>query len=238
MIHTLSAARNHWQKPLKQILVLLLPVLFVFQLSLQPAQATSLFDLPPVPDVDQTLVLDAANVLSRINKSQLKNQLLDLQKNMGSEVHLVSVQRVESGGSTQGFADALFERWFPTPESQANKIVVMVDTVTNTGGIHVGSASAELLVPQIATSVARETLVVPARESRYNQAMFDVIERLSAVLSNQPDPGPPIVETVVRERTFATPEETKQSNGTRTVIILLVVATVVPMATYFAFTSR
>jgi uncharacterized protein len=61
-------------------------------------------------------------------------------------------------------------------------------------------------------------------------------DRLAAVLSGRPDPGPPtLTDNVQVEGTFATPEQTKESNATVWVIGFLVVATVVPMATYYFY---
>ncbi|HEY9837120.1 MAG TPA: hypothetical protein V6D27_09510, partial [Vampirovibrionales bacterium] len=70
----------------------------------------------------------------------------------------------------------------------------------------------------------------------YNQALTDVSDRMIAVLSGQPDPGPPIIDTSLNiERTFATAEETDSGNATMVVIVLLVLATVIPMATYYFY---
>ena len=57
---------------------------------------------------------------------------------------------------------------------------------------------------EIAKSVAQETMQVPLQKGdRYNQAFLDVGDRLVAVLSGEPDPGPPvIVDNVKTEGTF------------------------------------
>ena len=58
-----------------------------------------------------------------------------------------------------------------------------------------------------------------------------------AVLSGEPDPGPPaIVDNIQVEGTFATAEETEatKSDSTTLVIFLLIGATVIPMVTYYA----
>jgi len=109
--------------------------------------------------------------------------------------------------------------------------------VTNTAAIHSGSAVKAVLTDDIAKSIAQETLLVPLRQgNKYNQAFADASDRLFAVISGQTDPGPPVYEeTIQTEGTFATPEETEESNATVWVIGLLLAATVIPMATYYLY---
>jgi len=80
-------------------------------------------------------------------------------------------------------------------------------------------------------------MTVPLREgNKYNKSFLEASDRLVAVLSGQPDPGPPVVEETVQvEGTFTSAEETDTKNSTIWVVVLLVVATVVPMATYFFY---
>jgi uncharacterized protein len=115
----------------------------------------------------------------------------------------------------------------------------MIDTVTNGTAIISGDKSKTVLTSDIATSIANETLLAPLRDgNKYNQAFLDASDRLVAVLSGQPDPGPPqIIEKVQAERTFKTAEETEEERGNATawVVGLLIAATVIPMATYYIY---
>jgi len=59
-----------------------------------------------------------------------------------------------------------------------------------------------------------------------------------AVLSGQPDPGAPVFNEAfdtLSESTFASAETTEENRGNNAVllIVLLVLATVIPMATYY-----
>jgi uncharacterized protein len=69
--------------------------------------------------------------------------------------------------------------------------------------------------------------------AKYNQALIDASQRLGAVLSGAEDPGPPEARTVSIESTFTSAEETDDNSATLWVIVLLVLATAIPMATYF-----
>ncbi|MEL7244160.1 MAG: YgcG family protein, partial [Cyanobacteria bacterium J06573_2] len=72
--------------------------------------------------------------------------------------------------------------------------------------------------------------------NKYNQAFLDAQERLTTVLSGQPDPGPPeVTDEVQVEGTFTKAEETDQGNATIWVVGLLIAATVIPMATYYIY---
>ncbi|MGB3138775.1 MAG: TPM domain-containing protein, partial [Nodosilinea sp.] len=159
----------------------------------------------------------------------------------GNEVRLVTIRHFDYGETIQTFTDKLFERWYSTPAEQSNQTLLVLDEVTKTVGIRVGNESATLLDPDTADSVAQETVLYPLLEGdKYNQSFLAASDRLVAVLSNQEDPGPPAFDNSFdSESTFTTAEETAENRGTSTVllVVLLVLATVIPMATYFWYTG-
>ncbi len=79
--------------------------------------------------------------------------------------------------------------------------------------------------------------MAPLRDGdKYNQAFLDASDRLVAVLSGEPDPGPPqIVEKVQVEGTFGKTEAADKGNAIAWVVGLLIAATVIPMATYYIY---
>lgn len=200
-----------------------------------PAIATSLYEMPALSAGDRTWVIDKDEVLSRLTEGQISSALEKLADKTGNEVRFVTVHRLDYGETTQSFTDKLFEKWFPTPETQANQTLLVLDTITNTAGIRTGEEVKSILSDAIASSVANETLLVPLKEGdKYNQAFLDASDRLVAVLSGQPDPGAPqIAETLNVESTFKSAEETDRGSSTVVVIVLLIAATVIPMVTYF-----
>lgn len=202
-----------------------------------PAMATGVYEIPSQSPDEPMWVLDQADVLSRINQSSITGSLANLASSTGNQVHLVTIHRLDYGETIESFTNELFETWFPTAEDQANQTLLVLDTLTNNAAVRVGDQVKSLLTDNIATSIAQDTLMDPLRKGdRYNQAFLDASDRLIAVLSGKPDPGPPQVqEEVQTEGTFATPEDTKGSNATVWVIALLVAATVIPMATYYLY---
>jgi uncharacterized protein len=223
----------------KQQMVNWLVILFLMVLGSQilphPAYATGVYDLPSVSD--RSWLVDKADVFSLVNANQISGSLEKLAKDTGSEVHMVTIRRLDYGENAQSFADKLFEKWFPTPEAQSHQVVLVLDTVTNTTGIATGTAVKEVMSDEIAKSIASETVVAPLRQgNKYNQAFADGRDRLVAVLSGKEDPGPPkIVSNVDAESRFATAEETKSSNATVWVVGFLIAATVIPMVTYYMY---
>ena len=148
---------------------------------------------------------------------------------------MVTIRRLDYSETIDSFTSKLFAKWFGTPEAQANQTLVVLDIVTNNTGIVTGEAVKQLMSDDIAQSVVSETMQVPIRnDNQYNRAFLAAADRLIAVLSGEPDPGPPTIEDNVQiEGTFATAEETKNSNATTWVIVLLILATIIPMVTYF-----
>ncbi len=239
MTHFINLAWS-WSVGYRSLFVPLMGLALVLQLwmgSPLPALATATYDLPTVSAGDSTWIVDEGDVLSRLNQGGIGESLETLAKTTGKEVRFVTIHRLDYGETAESFTNKLFETWFPTEAAQSNQTLLVLDTVTNTAAIRTGDAVRELLPDEIAASVAQETLLVPLRSgNRYNQAFLDASDRLVAVLSGKPDPGAPVVTEVIdTEGTFATPEETAESNATVWVIGLLLAATIIPMATYYFY---
>ncbi|MFB8789436.1 MAG: TPM domain-containing protein [Potamolinea sp.] len=224
-------------KFLQSLILPLLLIILASGLVAAPANAIGVYQMPKVSAGEPIWVLDKAEVLSRLNEGKLSNTLDDLAKKTGKEVRMVTIHRLDYGETTESFTNALFEKWFPTAEAQANQILLVLDTVTNTTAIRTGETVKSILADDIAKSVASETVTVPIRDgNKYNQAFSDASDRLVAVLSGNPDPGPPVVEENIQvASTFKKAEETDTKNSTVWVVVILVIATVVPMATYFLY---
>ncbi len=226
---------RHWKNIWQRLILTIAVVVLATQLVAAPAHATSVYDLPEL--TPGSWVVDKAEILSRLSEGSISSQLEKLAKETGYEVRFVTIHRLDYDETAQSFADQLFERWFPTPEAQANQVVLVIDNLTNNTGIRSGTEVKQAMSDTIAQSIAQETMLAPLKDgNKYNQAFLAAGDRLTAVLSGQPDPGPPQVKDNIQvEGTFATPEETKSSNATFWVITFLIVATIVPMATYYYY---
>lgn len=202
-----------------------------------PASATGVYSMPNLSAGEPSWVIDQAGALSRVTRNEISGELDKLAKQTGKEVRFVTIHRLDYGETVESFAQKLFQKWFPTPEAQADQVLLVLDNVTNTIAVQTGEAVKEILPDEVAESVAQETMMVPLRDgNKYNQAFLDASDRLVAVLSGQPDPGPPVIEDNIQtEGTFARAEETDDRSATIVVVVLLVLATVIPMATYYLY---
>jgi len=206
-----------------------------------PALATSLYSMPQTLQSD-TWILDEASQVSRINEGRIASALKQTAQQTGNEVRFVTIHRLDYGVTVQSFAEQLLERWFPTPEARSNQTLIVLDDVTNNIGVAKGKEAAAVLDDTFMESIVGETMKTPLLQgNQYNQAFVGATDRMVAVLSGEPDPGPPAKydDTVDTERNFATAEETDATRGSSTtlVIVLLIAATVIPMATYYWYIS-
>jgi uncharacterized protein len=222
----------------KYITRLILPVLVMMMatsLFILPASATGVYQIPSL--TADTWILDQGDVISRLNEGQISKAFKDLARETGNEARIVTIRRLDYGETPESFAKGLFSKWFPTAAEQANQVLLLVDTVTNGTTLISGDQVKSVLTDAIAQSVAEETLGTALRGgNKYNQGFLDVSDRLVAVLSGKPDPGPPaVIDTVKVEGTFTKAEETDQGNATAWVVGLLIAATVIPMATYYIY---
>ncbi|MBE9055757.1 photosystem II repair protein Psb32 [Sphaerospermopsis sp. LEGE 08334] len=222
---------------LTRLIVPVLVMMMAISVFVTPAFATGVYQIPNL--TADTWIIDEGDVLSRFNEGQISGAFKDLAKETGNEVRIVTIHRFDYGETPESFAKGLFTKWFPTPEAQANQAILIVDTLTNGATIVSGDQVKTLLTDEIGNSVTEETLGAALRDgNKYNQGFLDVRDRLVAVLSGKPDPGPPAEkQTVQVESTFSNAEETDKNKGNATawVVGLLIAATVIPMATYYLY---
>ncbi|MGK7938772.1 MAG: YgcG family protein [Crocosphaera sp.] len=202
--------------------------------NITPATATGVYDLPVLSAGSDTWVVDQADAISFSNENRLNGQLNKLAQNTGNEVRMIAVRRLDYGTTMEGLADDIFDKWYPSAEEKANQVILVLDTFTNKTALRQGEETQSLLTDEIATSVVKETVAVPLRKgAKYNEAFLDAGDRLVAVLSGNPDPGPPEVQEINIESTFTSAEDTDDTSATIWVVVLMVLATAIPMATYF-----
>ncbi|PZO36977.1 MAG: methanol dehydrogenase [Pseudanabaena frigida] len=218
-------------------------LLISFHLFTATAWALQVSDIPDLAEIetlaDQTWVIDDSDVLSTLTKSSIASKATKLEELTGIRVHVVAIQRIDLGQPASEFAAELFDKWFPTETERANQVLLFLATEDHRTAIQTGAKVKELLPDSIATSIADETMLYPARKANYNQAVNEGMARLEAVLKGNPDPGAPLLAVEETETSnYATREETEASSSNVVVIILLILATLLPMATYYWLQSQ
>ena len=218
---------------LKQLSIALLVVLAISSLA-APAIATGLFDLPDF-DADKVWVVDTADAISNANENKLTKTFQELAEESGQEVRMVAIRRLDYGETVDSLAESIFQDWYPTPEARDNQTLLVLDTLTNNVAFRAGDSAQKLVTPEIAESLINDTIGYNIRNgNKYNQAFNDAGDRLVAVLSGLEDPGPPEMDDGIQiEGTFTKAEDTDDSSATIWVIGFLIVATIIPMATYY-----
>lgn len=233
-MHKASALMKIVKFGLRRSFISLLAI-FLFSFSLiAPALATGVYDLPS-PNTEEIWVVDQAKEISLATQNTLSSKFKDVAKATGQEIRMVAIRRLDYGETINSFADEVFTDWYSNEESQANQTLLVIDTLTNTTAIRRGSQAAELLTQDATESIVNETVGYNLRVgNKYNQALLDSSDRLVAILSGLEDPGPPEIEENIQvEGTFTKAEDTDAGQAFTWVIILLVLATVIPMVTYF-----
>jgi uncharacterized protein len=224
---------ERWYTIWKTYWVVLAALFLMLPLTPNAVLATGVADVPPLSAGSSTWVIDQGDVLSVLTKGSVERKLGKLAEKTGNEVRLVTIRRFDYGQTAETFTKGLFERSFSTPERQANQAILLLDTQTNTTDLYVGDQLKTLLPEETARSIATETMLTPIRDGNYNQGVLDAVNRLSLVVSGEPDPGPPEVKVVEVESNFKSAEETDVQGSSVLVIVLLLAATIIPMATYY-----
>ena len=179
-------------------------------------------------------VLDDAEVFSRASRSELNARLQDLAADR-VDARVVTLRRLDYGLNLDSFGEELLAQW--SSEGSEPLLLLLIETQNKRASIAADPTLQSQLPETLLTSTARTTMSVPLREGdRYRQATLDGINRLSTVLGGGEDPGPPaeIVLTTLPTN-IPTQEETESSNATTWIIVLLVLGTIIPMATWWVF---
>ena len=213
-------------------------LLLSFNLFTAPAWALQVSDIPDLAEIktltNQTWVIDDSEVLSPLTKSTIAGKAEKIAEQKSVEIHVVAIQRIDLGQPASEFAAELFDKWFPTDSNKANQVLLLLATEDHRTAIQTGAKVKELVPESIATSIADETMLYPARKANYNQAVNEGVARLEAVLNGNPDPGAPLLAVEESETSnYATKEETEASSSNLVVILLLILSTLLPMATYY-----
>lgn len=211
----------------------LLSLVLLLNVGINSASATGVYDLPVVKSGEDVWVIDNAEAISKATEATLTNELKDLAKNTGNETRIVVINRLDYDQTIESLTNELFSTWYPISEEQKNQTLLVLDTLTNRTAIRSGFGVSSLLTPEISESVVKETIAFPLKNSQYNQALIDGSDRLVAVLSGQEDPGAPEIKELAIDGTFTTAEETDDRSSTIWMIVLLGLATLIPMITYF-----
>ena len=219
---------------LKSLVVSLFSIVFTLFTLATPALATGVYDIAS-PNTEDVWVIDQAKEISLANQGKLSSTLQKLAQETGQEVRMVAIRRLDYGETIESFADEVFTSWYPTSTAKANQTLLVMDTLTNNVAMRTGEEATKLVNEEIATSIVEETVGYNLRNgNKYNQAFLDAGDRLVAVLSGELDPGPPaITDEVQIEGTFTRAEDTDAGSATVWVIVLLLLATIIPMVTYF-----
>ena len=116
-------------------------------------------------------------------------------------------------------------------------LLLLIETQNKRAAVVADPKLTTQLPESLLTSTGRATMATPLRQGdRYRQASVDGLNRLATVLEGGEDPGPPeeIVRTTLPTN-VPTKAETEESDAFTWVIVLLVVGTIVPMATWWVF---
>ena len=224
-------------KRLHHLIAGTLSAVFCLLLIVPAAVAVSAQDFPQtLPD---ETVLDSADVLSRASRNEISTRLQELDQ-FHVDARLVTLRRLDYGLSLNGFGEDLLDHW-GNDSSRIDRplLIFLEETQSKQATVVASEQLLEQLPESLLRSTGRTTMSQPLRDGdRFRQATLDGVTRLETVFNGGEDPGPPVqLERTTNPTNIPTAEETENSNAFTWVVVLLVVGTIVPMATWWIFSS-
>lgn len=218
---------------IRSLLTTLLITCFSFLILVPVSLAVAPVDFPSSPPAEH--VIDSAEVLSRASRADIEGRLEQLMTER-IDARLVTLRRLDYGLSLTQFGEQLIDQW-SDDQPDLPVLLLLIEAQNKQAAVIADPLLDERLPSQLLNSTARTTMSQPLRDGdRYRQASLDGISRLEVVLNGGEDPGPPVeVERTSLPSNIPTVEETRESNAFTWVVVLLVVGTIVPMATWWVF---
>ena len=215
----------------------ILSAVFCLLLAVPAAVAVSAQDFPlSLPD---EVVLDSGDVLSRASRNEISTRLQELNQ-FHVDARLVTLRRLDYGLSLSAFGDELLDRWGEESNLTDRPLLIFLEeTQSKQATVVAAKELLDQLPESLLRSTGRTTMGQPLRDGdRFRQATLDGVSRIEIVLNGGEDPGPPVqLELASNPTNIPTAEETEESNAFTWVVVLLVVGTIVPMATWWIFSS-
>lgn len=217
-------------------LALLLPVLVCGAVS--PAQALSPADFPS--EAPSTHLLDQARVFSRASSQEIERELASFNDER-VDARVITVNRLDDDITLQQLGEELLTRWQPAEggreAGEAPLLLLLIDSQTRSTAVVAAPGLRGRLPAELLRSTADTTMALPLRSAdRWRQSSLDALTRLGLVLRGGEDPGEPLQEEApALVSNIPSKEDTESSHAFTWVVVLLVVGTVVPMATWWVF---
>ena len=224
-------------KRLNQLVGGILSAVFCLLLAVPAAVAVSAQDFPL--SLPEEVVLDSGDVLSRASRNEISKRLQELDQ-FHVDARLVTLRRLDYGLSLSAFGDELLDRWSEESNLTDRPLLIFLEeTQSKQATIVAAKELLDQLPESLLRSTGRTTMSQPLRDGdRFRQATLDGVSRIEIVLNGGEDPGPPVqLELASNSTNIPTAEETEESNAFTWVVVLLVVGTIVPMATWWIFSS-
>lgn len=220
-----------------KIFLILMGVYLAMGITVGPAHAIGAYSIPDLVNNPDLWLYDQAEELSISTERKLTKSLQTLAQDTGKEIRVVTVDRLDYGDTVESFADKVFSKWFPETSEQTDEALIVVDALTKSTALIAGVGVKEVISEEILSSISAETIPFFLREDKFNQALIAASDRIATVLAGLGDPGAPIVKAIDVSGNFATAEETDDRSATIWVVVLLLLATVIPMVTYFWYVN-
>jgi len=199
------------------------------------------FDVLDSPVPETSYLIDDGNIINKTTKKAIANKLGILESKTGYHLNVVTMRKLQFTPDAFEFSDKVLEKWYPTKEQGDKKGVLLIVSSGKEGALSGGPAFLKMVGNDVLESIVSENIPILTGEERFNEATLSCIKRISAKLTGDADPGPPIRGGDQRRaRTYKTKGETagKKTNYTVVVGALLVIAFVVPMLQFFAYTRE
>lgn len=203
-----------------------------------PVMAQSAADFPVEAPANH--LVDLAHVFSRSSSQDIERTLEGLSEER-VDAKVITVSKLDYGVSLSQLGEKLLAKWSEAKGEREvagpARLLLLIDAQTRSTAVVASPDLGSRLPADVLRSTAETTMALPLRSAdRYRQASLDGISRLAVVLRGGEDPGEPeLEEAPTVASNVPSKEETQNSNAFTWVVALLVIGTVVPMATWWIF---
>jgi uncharacterized protein len=141
---------------------------------------------PKVETITTKRVFDKVGLLSDLEKNKLDSLILDLEKNIGSQIAIVIIDSL-NGESVEEFALRTFTE-MNLGRSQFDDGVLIVQSVKDRKiRIEVGLGLEKIIKDEVAARINREIIVPRFKEEKYYDGFYKGVFRIKSLIEDNKD---------------------------------------------------
>ena len=131
-------------------------------------------------------VVDNAHILTDEQISSLTEQIIDLEKSVGSQIVILTIESLE-GEKMEDYSLRIANEWGIGRKDYDDGILITVSIQDRLMRIEVGYGLEKIIKDEIADQISREDMVPSFRTNDYYEGLYKAVNKIKALIKDNED---------------------------------------------------